>query len=159
MYIDDSGRIYDDCRRVNRTDDSQNRLSVSQDNGIVDFSSTTDNSISENNKMLFWVLSMGMCICIWTFVYFATDGCDGEPILVLGTLVGAIAATVYRGSLMCEYNLTSSLFAGGASVLGMIGALILITIVCLVIAVAMALVTFSISIVLSMLLIGLFSGS
>lgn len=159
MYIDDSGRIYDDCRRVNRTDDSQNRLSVSQDNGIVDFSSTTDNSISENNKMLFWVLSMGTCICIWPFVYFATDGCDGEPILVLGALVGAIAATVYCASLMREYNLKSALCAGAASILGMMAAVILIIIVCAVIAVVMALITVVLAISISMLLIGLFSGS
>ena len=161
-FTDDSGRIFD--HPVNGTDD--NRLSLSQaeetrDNGIVDFSSAADSTISENNKMLFWVLTMAMCISIWAFIYFETDGCDGEPILAIATLIGAIAATLYcGGSLVCEYNLTSAfLCAAGASVLGMMAGFILITIVCIVIAVVMALITASISIVLAMLLIGLVSGS
>lgn len=159
MYIDDSGRIYD-CRPVNRTDDSQNRLSLSQDNGIVDFSSTTDNSISENNKIIFLDLSMGMAITIWLVICcFGTDGCDGEPILVLGTLIGAIAATVYCASLMREYNLKSALCAGAASILGMIASVIMIMTVCAVIAVVMAFSMITLSLVLAMLLIGLISGS
>ena len=160
-FTDDSGRIFD--HPVKGTDN--NRLSLSQAeetrDGIVDFSdsSAADSTTISENKVLFWILSVAISTTISGVICFGTDGCDGEPILVLGTLIGAIAATVYCGSLMREYNLKSALCAAGASVLGMIAALILITIVCLVIAVAMALVTFSISIVLAMLLIGLFSGS
>lgn len=157
MYIDDSGRIYD-CRPVNRTDDSQNRLSLSQDNGIVDFSSAADSTISEN-KMLFWMHSLAISTTIWAVICFGTGGCDGEPILAIGTLIGAIVATLYCGGLVCEYNLKSALYAGGASILGMIGTVILIMTVCVVIAVAMALMAFSIALGVAMLLIGLFSGS
>ena len=159
MYIDDSGRIYD-CRPVNRTDDSQNRLSLSQDNGIVDFSSAADSTIPENNKKLCWVLSMAMCIGIWAFINFATDGCDGDPILAIGTLIGAIVATLlYCGSMVREYNLKSACVGGASAIVGMIASVAIIIIIAFVIAVVMALITFFIAIGLSMLLIGLFSGS
>ena len=141
-----------------------------QNKELVDENCPTDRSTlyqgylyyadEENNKIIFLALSMGMAITIWLVICcFGTDGCDGEPILVLGTLIGAIAATVYCASLMREYNLKSALCAGAASILGMIAAVILIIIVFAVIAVVMAFFMITLSLVLAMLLIGLISGS
>ena len=149
-FTDDSGRIFD--HPVKGTDN--NRLSLSQAeetrDGIVDFSdsSAADSTTISENKALFWILSLAISITISGAICFGTDGCDGEPILVLGTLIGAIAGTVYCGSFVYEYNLKSALFAGGASILGMIAAVILIIIVCAVIAVVMAFSMITLSIVL-----------
>ena len=160
-FTDDSGRIFD--HPVKGTDN--NRLSLSQAeetrDGIVDFSdsSAADSTTISENKVLFWILSVAISITTWSVICFGTGGCDGEPILAIGTLIGAIIATLFCGGLMHEYNLKSALYAGGASLLGMIGAVIMIMIVCAVIAVVMAFSMITLSIVLAMLLIGLVSGS